>query len=139
MTAKAAQKIIDGLAQLLEGFAELEQLVAEDFLGSGSAISDDEDETKAEIETAIVQEIKAAVESVLESENYETEELATLISAFTEALEEIDPEVFVSPEEIASDDVDEEDLDVDEDEDDEDEEEDDDEDEDEDEEDDDEK
>ena len=117
MTAKAAQKIIDGLAQLLEGFAELEQLVAEDFHGSGSAISDDEDEAKAEIETAIVQEIKAAVESVLETENYETEEFATMISALTEALEEIDPEVFVSPEEIASDDVDEDDLDVDEDED----------------------
>ncbi len=100
MTTKATEKIIEALTQLVEGFAELQEKLEEDYDPEVAAESDDDDtdseeeESATGIEEAIVTEIKAAVESVIENEDCAPEDLASIVSALTDALEEIDPEVF---------------------------------------------
>lgn len=102
MTTKATEKIIEALTQLVEGFAELQEKLEEDY---DPSVADDADEKESEtesdgdesetgIEEAIVTEIKAAVESVIENEDCAPEDLASIVSALSDALEEIDPEVF---------------------------------------------
>jgi len=112
MATKGAGKIIEALTQLMEGYVELQQSVERDFgapahgasasgaSASGAAGEDDaEGELSSEVDTAIVTEIRAAVESVMEDEDYSAEEMASVISMLTDALEEIDPDVFDSDEE----------------------------------------
>jgi hypothetical protein len=88
---KAAEKIIDALTQLLEGYAELQESLEADF---GASASEEEEETSAELDAALVTEVRSALESVIENEDYSAEEVASVISAFTDALQEIDPDVF---------------------------------------------
>jgi hypothetical protein len=122
MTTKAAEKIIEALTQLMEGFAELQESVEEEF-GAEAEEEEEEDENEVseEMDAAIVTEMRATIEFVLESEEHSTEEFAALISTMTDALEEIDPKVFLEatdedPEEkVAIDDDDDIDLDDDED------------------------
>lgn len=114
MATKGAGKIIEALTQLMEGYVELQQAVERDF---GGRDSDDDSELSSEVDTAIVTEIRAAVESVMEDEDYSAEEMASVISMLTDALEEIDPDVFDQDDE---DEAEEEEEDEDEDEDDED-------------------
>lgn len=98
MTTKAAEKIIDALTQLMEGYCELQEAVENDY---GSADKDDDDdddessgELNAEADAAIVNEMRAALEAVIEAEDYTPDEIASVISTMTDALEEIDPDVF---------------------------------------------
>jgi hypothetical protein len=99
MASKAAEKIIDALTQLVEGFAELQESIE-----SGAPTGDDDDaeevaeeeETGDDVEDALVTELRAAIESVIESEDCSPEDLASIISALTDALEEIDPDVFAA-------------------------------------------
>jgi len=95
MTSKAAEKIIEALTQLMEGYCELQEAVENDY-GSAATTEDDEEggELNAEADAALVTEMRAAVESVLESEDYTRDELGSIISTLTDALEEIDPDVF---------------------------------------------
>lgn len=133
MTTKAAEKIIDALTQLVEGFAELQEKLEEDFDPDRDE-SEEKEETEnpsGSLEDALVTEIRAAVESVIENEDCAPEDLASIISALTDALEEIAPEVFTEEErEEEDDDDDDDDIDLDDDDDDYDEDEDEDEDED---------
>ena len=101
MTTKATEKIIEALTQLVEGFAELQEKLEEDYDPEVETASDDDttdsdedEESTAGIGEAMVTEIKAAVESVIENEDCAPEDLASIVSALTDALEEIDPEVF---------------------------------------------
>ena len=101
MTSKAAEKIIDALAQLMEGFAELQQSIEDEF-DPDRVEDDDDDEVEDELdgekktaETALITELKAAIEGVIDSEDYSPEEFASLISAMSQALEELDPDIFV--------------------------------------------
>lgn len=112
MATKGAAKIIEALTQLMEGYVELQQSVERDF---GSREGEDEGELSSEVDTAIVTEVRAAVESVMEDEDYSAEEMASVISMLTDALEEIDPDVFNQDED---DEEEEEDEDEDEDDDD---------------------
>jgi segregation and condensation protein B len=120
MSTKATEKIIDALTQLVEGFAELQERLEEDYDPEVADDSDeaesakDEDEESSSIEEALVTEIRAAVEAVIENEDCAPEDLASIVSALSNALEEIDPEVF-SHGTVAGEDEDEEDEDVDED------------------------
>jgi hypothetical protein len=99
MTKKATGKITDGLAMLMEGFAELQQAVQAEFEVEDEASEEKEDEEQtAEMEAALVTEVRAAMEFVLEGEECSTEDLATMISSITDALQEIDPEVFEAEE-----------------------------------------
>jgi hypothetical protein len=101
MTAKATEKIIDALTQLVEGFAELQQGLEENFdpdQAEDEKETDDE-EPSSDIEEALVTEVRSAVEAVIENEDCAPEDLASIVSALTDALEEIDPELFASQEE----------------------------------------
>lgn len=117
MTSKAAEKIIEALTQLMEGYCELQEAVENDYGSSSTGEDDDEEggELNAEADAAIVTEMRAAIESVLEAEDYTPDELASIISTLTDALEEIDPDVF---EKNLSEDDDDEDYDDDDDDDD---------------------
>lgn len=137
MSTKAAEKIIDALTQLVEGFAELQEKLEEDYDPERTEDETEESEAKPEVEgssleDALVTEIRAAVEAVIENEDCAPEDLASIVSALTDALEEIAPEVFTQEseedeedeEEDEDIDLDDEDEDYDEDEDEEDEDED---------------
>lgn len=120
MTTKAAEKIIEGLTSVMEGFYELRRAVREDLGATGEAGDDEEEEAadpelEADVESAVANEMRAAIETVLESEEYSSEELAAMLSAVTEGLEEVDPDVFAEQVEESDDD----DLDYDYDDDDE--------------------
>lgn len=124
MGKRAAEKIADSLAMLLEGYNELKENLKEEL----SVVSEDEDEEieDQDVDAAMVTEVKAAIETALESEDYSPELLGSAIAVMTEALEEIDPSVFESSEEEDDseeeteeyDDEDEEDIDYEEDDDD---------------------
>jgi hypothetical protein len=81
----------------MEGYCELQEAVENDY-GSSTPSDEDDDEEggelNAEADAAIVTEMRAAIEAVLEAEDYTPDELASIISTMTDALEEIDPEVF---------------------------------------------
>jgi 23S rRNA pseudouridine2605 synthase len=114
MSTKAAEKIVEALTQLVEGFAELqEQLEAE----YGPEAEDDagEEEETSDLEDALVTEVRAAVESVIENEDCAPEDLASIISALTGALEEIAPEVFAEGTQEVGEDEEDEDIDLDDD------------------------
>lgn len=111
---KAAEKIIEALTQLLEGYSELQQSLENDF---GGGKEDEDEETAEELDAALVTEMRAAVESVIENEDYTAEEVASVISALTDSLQEIDPDVFEAEESEESEDDDYDDDDDDEDDD----------------------
>ena len=93
---KSSEKMIDGLTELLDGFVELSEKL-QDELGSESEEAVDEDgnpELSLEVEAALVTEVRAAIEMVMDAEDISSEQMATFISAFSDALEEIDPDVF---------------------------------------------
>lgn len=100
MTSKPTEKIIEALTQLLEGYAELQESVAREYGSSGDEDDDRDDtdegeeELSPEVEAALVVEMKAALEAVVEGEDYTPEEVANFITTLTESLEEIDPTVF---------------------------------------------
>ena len=150
MSTKATEKIIDALTQLVEGFAELQERLEEDYDPEAESEEEEEGSSKDEeaekgpsnLEEALVTEIRAAVEAVIENEDCAPEDLASIVTALSDALEEIDPEVFAhgtvaegsekeEEEEYDEDDIDLDDEDYDEDEDEDDDDDDDDEDEDE--------
>ena len=117
MSTKAAEKIIDALTQLVEGFAELQEKLEEDY--DPEREGDDDKETEGEessssLEDALVTEIRAAVESVIENEDCAPEDLASIVSALTDALEEIAPEVFTQESEEEDEEEEEEEYDEDE-------------------------
>jgi len=112
MSTKAADKIIDALVQLLEGYSDLQQAVEED-LGldlEKDGLVEEDIELNPEMDAAMVTELRFVIETVMETEDYSTEEVASLISNLTDALEEIDPDVFET-EDIEID-IDEEDEDI---------------------------
>jgi hypothetical protein len=102
MSTKAAEKIIEALTELVQGFAELQEQLENDF-GTESEEDDTEDneneEASSELQDALVTEVRAAVESVIENEDCAPEDIASVISALTGALEEVAPEVFAEEEE----------------------------------------
>ena len=113
MASKATEKIVDGITQLLEGYYDLQQTVAED-LGVDDSERDEEEaaELDAEVQAALSNEMRIALESVLEEDEHSIEEVAALVSNLTEAIEEIDPNVFESSGEAEEekDDADDDDL-----------------------------
>lgn len=94
MTSKAADKIVDALNQLLEGFSELTENIQQELGEKTDLAATEEEELNADLESALVTELRAAIESVLENEDHSTEEVAGLIATMYEALEEIDPDIF---------------------------------------------
>lgn len=128
MTNRATEKIIEALSQLLEGFAELQDSIESEY----SEETEDDDTEEAEEasdaerldpDAAIVSQMKTAIEAAIETDDYSPEEVANVIASLTEALEEIDPNIFEGAETESADedeeeyeDEDEDDLDFDDDE-----------------------
>jgi hypothetical protein len=99
MVMKASEKIIEGLTTVMEGFAALQQAIEEEYDVEEAELDDSPDSpANLEIDAAIVTEVRACVEAVMENEEYAPEEVASLVSTMTDALEEIDPGVFEEPE-----------------------------------------
>ncbi|MCB0331052.1 MAG: hypothetical protein KDD70_15380 [Bdellovibrionales bacterium] len=98
---RAAEKIIEGLTTLMEGFVELQEKVEAEFESENPrGESDTEDpDVRVEIDAAVVTEIRATLEAVMDAEDYSADEFATFISVAQDALEEIDPDVFEEVEE----------------------------------------
>lgn len=108
MSIKAAEKVIDALTNLLHGYKELQEALLSDFG------SDEQNAEQAlEMDAALVTEMRAALESLMDSEDIGAEEVAGLISVLTDALEEIDPNVFDEDEIESADDDDDTDDDID--------------------------
>ena len=105
MAKKGAEKIIEALTQLMDGFTALQASAEEEVDQEISELEEDSDTTN--VDAAIVNEMKLAMESMIETEDYSTEEIATLLSTMTDALEEIDPNVFSAEEGEDEDDDDE--------------------------------
>ncbi len=97
---RAVDKIIEGLTQLLEGFVELQSKIEKDFEVAEPDFADEADDSdiRVEIDAAMVTEIRATIESVMDAEDYSADEIATFLSVTQDALEEIDPDVFESDE-----------------------------------------
>jgi hypothetical protein len=95
MAIKGAEKIIEALTQLMDGYCELQEAIERDFGGRGDKPEDAAaTELSSEVDAALVTEIRAAIETVMEEEDYSAEEIASVISILTDSLEEIDPDVF---------------------------------------------
>lgn len=102
MAQRATEKIMEALSQLLEGFAELQDGIESEIGEDLDESEDEEDETESETldpDAAIVKEMKVAIEGAIETDDYSPEEVANLIASLTEALEEIDPNIFSEVEE----------------------------------------
>ncbi len=96
MSMKSTEKMIEGLSILMDGFAELREEVEEEYRAE-SGLEDDEEEDEElslEVDAAIVNEFRAAIEAVMENDETSTEDIATMSTSLTDALEEIDPSVF---------------------------------------------
>jgi hypothetical protein len=128
MSSKASEKIIEAVTLLVEGFAELQENAEEygitEDTGEEDEANDEADEGAANgFNDALVTELRAVVESVIDNEDCGPEDLATILSALGGALEEVAPEVFAQGEGESSEGAegedeeyeDEEDLDIDED------------------------
>ena len=94
MAIKGAEKIIEALTQLMDGYCELQEAIERDFGGRGEKSEEGATELSSEVDAALVTEIRAAIETVMEEEDYSAEEIASVISILTDSLEEIDPDVF---------------------------------------------
>ncbi len=111
MSMKAAEKIIDALTDLLDGYKELQKALESDF-----GADEDTADRALEMDAALITEMRAAIESLMESEDAGAEEIASIISVMTDALEEIDPNVFTPGDEdleAADEDADDDDDDLD--------------------------
>lgn len=107
---RASDKIIDALSQLLEGFKEIQQNVQGE-VGEDDTEQDAEVESSPEVEAALVTEMRGAIEAAIENTDASPEEFGELIASMTEALEEIDPDIFESTgDDDESSDLDDEDL-----------------------------
>ena len=102
MTIKSIEKVTETLAKLLQAYEELRnsaesqvQVAAKHADSDAETDLDDEAiEAEIEIEETVSSDIKAAVDGLLDNGDHSVEDLAILISHLTEALEQIDPDVF---------------------------------------------
>ncbi len=111
MTTKAAEKIISGLTETLAGFYELKTSIEED-ISAGPVSGGKKQSAKAiatEIAAAIALEMRSILDTIIEEEDQSVETLAAFSAALTDAIEELDPDVFEDEDKEDDDDEDEDD------------------------------
>ena len=91
---RATDKIIDALSQLLEGFKELHEHLEGELGRDEETEESEEAESNPELDAALVTEMRGAIEAALEGADVTAEDFGEVIAAMTEALEEIDPDIF---------------------------------------------
>ena len=94
MRNKASDKITEALAQLMEGLTELDEEVKSQHNMDPETEELEDPDIAAEIEAEIITEVRAAVETLMDTDDYSSEEIANLVTSLREALQEIDPSVF---------------------------------------------
>lgn len=99
MSMRAAEKIIESLTLLMEGFLELQESIESEY-GEDSEDEleteeeEEDEEFRSEGDIALINEVQAALDAVIDTEDLAPEQVATMLSVLTDALEEIDPDVF---------------------------------------------
>ena len=121
--SKTTEQFADAIALLMESYTKF----TKSSLGFGNDEDEDEDEELEDddddSEGAISEELKAglinsardAIEMVMDSEDHSTRDIANVISALTEAIQDIDPDVYGTQEFEEIEDEDDEDEDDDDD------------------------
>lgn len=106
---KSANKLVDGLSDFLEAFKEVEARLKDEY----------GDESEDEITSGLITELASAAEVIIDSEDHSSAFIASAASTLTDALKELDPDVFERGEEEEEDDdeddEDDDDIDLDED------------------------
>lgn len=115
-----SDKIIESLSNLIQAFYELEEdLKSQHGVDTDDDELDEESEESQEVYSDLAIEVRASIETVMDDDDYSPEEIAKFFAMFSEALQEIAPDVFDDNEieEIEDEDEDEFDFDDEEDED----------------------
>ncbi len=107
---KSSNKLAEGLSSFLAAFKEVESRLKDEY----------GDESEDEITSGLITELASAAETIVDSEDYSSAFIASAASSLTDALKELDPDIFEYKEEDEEDDEDEdedddEDLELDED------------------------
>lgn len=111
---KTDAKLLEALTLLMEAYSELQKSVESDFGTTDLEDIDENHDLQVEIDAAIVTELRTTIETVIDTEDFAPEEIASALSSMSEALEEIDPNVFASDEDDDVEEYDEVDDDLDE-------------------------
>lgn len=86
-----ADKMTDALAALMEAFTALVDEVKEEH----DMQDDDDDEgLNAAVDADIDSNFRVVIEGVMDSADFTSEEIASMVAHLTESLQEIDPDVF---------------------------------------------
>jgi hypothetical protein len=99
MASKVTRKITEALSDLLQAYSELLAGLQTEFGISEESETEASEEAADELESSLVNEMRAAVELVMDQDDYAADDIAALITSLTEALEEIDPTIFEAAEE----------------------------------------
>jgi uncharacterized coiled-coil protein SlyX len=119
MDNKTLDKLTKAMNGLISGFQAVEEDVkAQHDIDPESDDINDDPEKLAEINTGVVSEVRTILENLIDEDEYSTEEIAKVLTALSEALQEIDPDVFDGSEDEEEEEDEDDDLDLDEDDDD---------------------
>jgi hypothetical protein len=99
MASKVTRKITEALSDLLQAYSELLEGLQAEFGISEDSETEPSEEAADELESSLVNEVRAALELVMDQDDYAADDIAALITSLTEALEEIDPTIFEAVEE----------------------------------------
>jgi hypothetical protein len=94
MASKVTRKITEALSDLLQSYAELLEALQTEFGVTEEKEGEAAEAAAEELESSLVNEIRAALELVMDQDDYSADDIASLITSMTEALEEIDPTIF---------------------------------------------
>ena len=99
MASKVTRKITEALSDLLQAYSELLEGLQAEFGVSEDSETEPSEEATDELESSLVNEVRAALELVMDQDDYVADDIAALITSLTEALEEIDPTIFEATDE----------------------------------------
>lgn len=96
MAKEIQEKLVEAISQLVESYSELRESAEAEFQEEHDEDEGelDPDELETGIDATIVSELRLAIESVIDSEDFAPDDFAVLLGAMSDALEEIDPDVF---------------------------------------------
>ncbi len=81
---KSSNKLADGLSTFLAAFKEVEARLKDEY----------GEESEDEISSGLITELASAAETIVDSEDYSSAFIASAASSLTDALKELDPDIF---------------------------------------------
>ena len=91
MKTQAHQRMMGAMIQLLEGYADFQGELEKEAADSNAELDEAEEDP---VIRGLAEEMKSVLVEVLDREDYATRDLAMPLAMLTEALDEIDPDVF---------------------------------------------